>query len=108
MALVTGLLEAQQAAAEATRPQWLPVPTALELLAPVRSFARQTDADRETLKVAAELQDLISSLTGAAADTAGAPADSSAGSWMEVPVFGEVPVLSAPEWPAGLDEELMK
>ena len=91
-ALIEGLIEAQQAATDATRPDWLPVPTALELLAPVRSFVRQTEADRETLQVASELQDLIASLTGAvaASDTAGAGA-SGAGTWMEVPVFGEVP-----------------
>ena len=53
--VVVSLAEAQQAAANAMGAARPPVPTALELFAPLTAAARQTESDRETLRVAAEL-----------------------------------------------------
>ena len=111
-ALVMGLAEAQQAAAEAMGPARPPVPTAMELLAPLTAAARQTESDRETLRVAAELQELVSNLTGGSGSgREGAASSSSEGasspSWVDVPVFGEVPVPALPGMPE-LDQELLR
>jgi hypothetical protein len=81
-----------------------PVPTAIELFAPLTAAARQTESDRETLRVAAELQELVSNLTGGSGGGSGgrgsggegvsvaarSDAGGEAASWIEVPVFGEV------------------
>jgi aarF domain-containing kinase len=99
-ALVMGLAEAQQAAAEAMGPARPPVPTALELLAPISAATRQTESDRETLRVAAELGELVSSFGGASKKDS----DSSAATaWIELPVVGEVPAPRVPDAPVDLD-----
>ena len=99
-ALVMGLAEAQQAAAEAMGPARPPVPTALELLAPISAATRQTESDRETLRVAAELGELVSSFGGASKKDS----DSSAATaWIELPVVGEVPTPRVPDAPVDLD-----
>ena len=101
LGFLVGLAEAQQRAAEALGPARPPLPTAIELLAPLTAAARQTEADRETLRVAAELQELVSSLAPKSS-TSSEPSSS----WVDVPVLGEVPVPSAPSLP--MDERMLK
>ena len=99
-AFIMGLANAQQAAAEALGPARPPVPTAIELFAPITAAARQTEADRETLRVAAELRELVSNFQG---ESSGA-ANGARSSWVEVPVMGEVPVPSGMD----VDSELIR
>ena len=69
--------------------------------------ARQTESDRETLRVAAELRDLA---VGVAGSTARGEDDEGSGSssapWVDVPVLGEVPVPRMPTVP--VDAELLR
>ena len=101
LGFLVGLAEAQQRAAEALGPARPPLPTAIELLAPLTAAARQTEADRETLRVAAELQELVSSLAPKSS-TSSEPSSS----WVDVPVLGEVPMPSVPSLP--MDEQMLK
>jgi hypothetical protein len=78
------------------------VPTAIELFAPLTAAARQTEADRETLRVAEELQELVRSL----APKSPASSEASSSSWVDVPVLGEVPMPSAPSLP--MDERMLR
>ena len=90
---LVALAEAQQRAADALGPARPPLPTAIELLAPLAAAARPTEADREALKVAAELQELVRG-----------PAPSpgpSRGGWA-VPVLGEGPVPQGPAVDVGV------
>ena len=105
--IVVSLAEAQQAAANAMGAARPPVPTALEFFAPLTAAARQTESDRETLRVAAELRDLA---VGAVGPTARGEDDEGSGSssapWVDVPVLGEVPVPRMPTVP--VDAELLR
>jgi len=129
-ALLIGLAEAQQTAAEAMGPARPPLPTAMELFAPFTAAARQTEADRETLRVAVELQELVASLTGGAGRGLASPGVAGGGlslgaggsslspraggsggtttSWMEVPLFGEVPMPTLSFPGMDLDQELVR
>ena len=102
LGFLVGLAEAQQRAAEALGPARPPVPTAIELFAPLTAAARQTEADRETLRVAEELQELVRSL----APQSSASSEASSSSWVDVPLLGEVPMPSAPSLP--MDERMLR
>ena len=73
------------------------MPTALELFAPFGRAARQTEADRETLRVANELAELFGSALPAEPAEPGSAsnAERERTTWVEVPVLGEVPLPSA-------------
>ena len=103
--VVVSLAEAQQAAANAMGAARPPVPTALELFAPLTAAARQTESDRETLRVAAELRELAAGAAGSARGENDEGSGSSA-PWMDVPVLGEVPVPRMPTVP--VDAELLR
>jgi hypothetical protein len=117
-AFVLSLARAQQSVADTLGPNRPPVPTALELFQPLSRAARQTEADRETLRVAAELAELVSSgKPPGAAKANGASYDEkeSETTWVDVPVFGEIPVptrtsLSSPSLPSafGIDADLAR
>ena len=111
-AFVLGLARAQQQAADSLGPARPPLPTAIEFFAPLTAAAQQTEADRETLRVAEELQDLAANLMaarggGSTAATDAATASTSTSTWVEVPVFGEVPVPALPGMPE-VDQELLR
>ena len=117
-AFVLSLARAQQSVADTLGPNRPPVPTALELFQPLSRAARQTEADRETLRVAAELAELVSSGKppgDAKANGASYDEKESETTWVDVPVFGEIPVptrtsLSRPSLPSafGIDADLAR
>ena len=117
-AFVLSLARAQQSVADTLGPNRPPVPTALELFQPLSRAARQTEADRETLRVAAELAELVSSgKPPGAAKANGASYDKkeSETTWVDVPVFGEIPVPTrtspfSPSLPGafGIDADLAR
>ena len=105
---------AQQSVADTLGPNRPPVPTALELFQPLSRAARQTEADRETLRVAAELAELVSSgePRGGARRTERRATKESETTWVDVPVFGEIPVptRASPSLPGafGIDADLAR
>ena len=105
---------AQRSVADTLGPNRPPVPTALELFQPLSRAARQTEADRETLRVAAELAELVSSgePRGAKANGASRDEKESETTWVDVPVFGEIPVptRASPSLPSafGIDADLAR
>ena len=113
-AFVLSLARAQQSVADTLGPNRPPVPTALELFQPLSRAARQTEADRETLRVAAELAELVSSgePRGAKANGASRDEKESETTWVDVPVFGEIPVptRASPSLPGafGIDADLAR
>ena len=113
-AFVLSLARAQQSVADTLGPNRPPVPTALELFQPLSRAARQTEADRETLRVAAELAELVSSGEPRAskANAASYDAKESETTWVDVPVFGEIPVptRASPSLPGafGIDADLAR
>ena len=113
-AFVLSLARAQQSVADTLGPNRPPVPTALELFQPLSRAARQTEADRETLRVAAELAELVSSgePRGAKANGASRDEKESETTWVDVPVFGEIPVptRASPSLPSafGIDADLAR
>ena len=96
-AFVLSLARAQQNVVDRLGSNRPPVPTALELFAPFGRAARQTEADRETLRVANELAELFGSALPAEPAEPGSAsnAERERTTWVEVPVLGEVPLPSA-------------
>ena len=106
-AFVLSLARAQQNVADGLGSNRPPVPTALELFQPLSRAARQTEADRETLRVAAELAELARGL-GPKADDEGDRERQT--TFLELPVVGEVPVpnINATQSAFAFDPELAR
>ena len=107
-ALALSLARAQQSVADnlgANRP---PVPTVLELFQPLSRAARQTEADRETLRVAAELAELARGLFPTDANDDTNDKNERETTWVDAPVFGEVPLPNAPQSAIAFDPELAR
>ena len=108
-AFVLSLARAQQNVADGLGSNRPPLPTALELFAPFGRAARQTEADRETLRVANELAELFGSALPAERAEPASNAEREQTTWVEVPVLGEVPLPRAPDSSAfAFDAELAR
>jgi aarF domain-containing kinase len=93
-AFVLSLARAQQNVADGLGSNRPPLPTALELFSTFGRAARQTEADRETLRVANELAELFGSALPAERAEPASNAEREQTTWVEVPVLGEVPLPS--------------
>ena len=105
-AFVVSLAQAQQNVADNLGTNRPPVPTALELFKPLSMLSQQTEGDRETLAVAAELAELVSGLSGGSDQSRDSEQAPSQSNWVDVPVFGEVPLPNVPTLP--FDQDLAR
>jgi hypothetical protein len=69
-------------------------------------LSQQTEGDRETLAVAAELAELVSGLSGGSDQSRDSEQAPSQSNWVDVPVFGEVPLPNVPTLP--FDQDLAR
>lgn len=107
-AFIGSIAAAQQNLVDGLGSNRPPVPTALEMFKPLSLISRQTEGDRETLLVAAELAELVRGLGGGGveSDSSDAKAKNATNAWVDVPIFGEVPMPQMPQMP--FDNEMAR